>query len=426
LKVEYNEETPVRKSLTFEIEPEVVSREIESRAQEYARKVKLPGFRAGKVPAHVIRQRFRDQVLQDVAEKIVNKVVPEELEGRGLKPLASPKVTDLKIDEDQPMTFKAVFETLPFVQLPEYRGLPAKGRRVSVTEEDVDKEVDRLREEAARYDPIEGRAALEGDFALLDVAWKPVEGGGRGGRDENTMVELGSADNHADLNAALVGMSPGETRDVRLVYPADHPSPRLQGRTVDYTVSMKAIKQKLVPAADDDLAKDLGDFDSLAALRQGLRKGLEEAEERRVDREVKGALVEALVQRASLEVPEALVERHMMARTESAARGLASQGIDPSKAGVDWSRYRDSQREQSVSAAKADILLDEVARQEGIETSDAELDAEVERLAERMRKSKEALRHQMEKEGDLDALRARIREEKVLDLLKAHAELSFE
>jgi trigger factor len=425
VKVEYNEETAVRKSLSFEIEKEVVSREIASRAQEYARKVKLPGFRAGKVPPGVIRQRFRDQVLQDVAEKIVNKVVPEELEGRGLRPLANPKVTDLKIDEDQPMTFKAVFETLPIVELPDYKGLSARVRRATVAEEDVDKELDRLRDEAARFDPVEGRPAREGDFALLDVAWRPGEGG-RGGRDENTMVEIGSADNHADLNAALVGMSPGETRDVHLVYGADHPSPRMAGRTVDYTVTLKAVKQKLVPAADDDFAKDLGEFDSLAALRESLRQGLLAAEERRIDREVKAALVEGLVQRSSLEVPEALVERHMLARTETAARSLAVQGIDPTKAGVDWGRYRDAQREESVRAAKADILLDEVARREGIEVTEAELDAEVARLAERARKSKEALLRQMEKEGDLGALRARIREEKTLDMLKAAGELSFE
>ena len=425
MKVEYGEETSVRKSLSFEIDKDVVSREIESRAQEYAKKVKLPGFRAGKVPTRVIKQRFRDQVLQDVAEKIVNKVVPEELEGRGLHPLASPQVTDLKIDEDQPMTFKAVFETLPLVELPEYKGLPAQVRKAKVAEEDVDKELDRLREEAARFDPIEGRPAREGDFALLDVAWKGSEGA-RGGRDENTMAEVGSADNHADLNAALVGMSPGETKDVRLVYGEDTPSKRLAGKTVDYTVAMKALKQKLVPAADDDFAKDLGELDSLAALRQSLRQGLEAAEERRIDREVKAALVQALVQRASLEVPEALVERHMLARTESAARSLALQGIDPTKAGVDWTRYRESQREEAVGAAKADILLDEIARRERVEVSEAELDAELARLAERMRKSKEALRLQMEKDGDLGALRARIREEKTLDLLKADARLNFE
>lgn len=425
LKVEYNEETSVRKSLSFEIDKDVVAHEIEGRAQEYARKLKLPGFRAGKVPAGVVKQRFREQVLQDAAERIVNKVVPEELQGRGLRPLASPQVTDLKIDEDQPMTFKAVFETLPIVELPEYRGLPAEVKPARVGDEELERELDRLRDEAARFDPIQERPAREGDFALLDVAWRPVAGG-RGGRDENTLVELGSADNHPDLNAALLAMSPGQTRDVRLVYAADHPSPRLAGKTVDYTVTLKELKQKVVPEADDDFAKDLGEFDSLEALKQDLRRRLQAAEERRADRDAKAALVQALVQRASLEAPEVLVERHMLARTESAARSLALQGIDPAKAGVDWGRYRDAQREEAVSAAKADILLDEIARREGIEVSQAELDAELGRLAERLRKSREALRLQMEKDGDLSALRARLREDKVLDLLKANARLTFE
>jgi trigger factor len=132
------------------------------------------------------------------------------------------------------------------------------------------------------------------------------------------------------------------------------------------------------------------------------------------------------VEQARFEVPEALVERHMNARTENAARGLAYQGIDPSKLGMDWKQYRESQRDESVKAARADILLDEIARREGIETLDAELDAELGRFAERVGKSKEALRAQMEKEGDLAALRARIREEKTLDLLRANARLDFE
>jgi trigger factor len=191
-------------------------------------------------------------------------------------------------------------------------------------------------------------------------------------------------------------------------------------------VTLKAIKTKVVPAADDEFAKDLGEFGSLAELRDAVRKRLQAVEDRRADREARNALVEALVARAGFEVPEALVERHMMARTENAARGLALQGIDPTKVGMDWRQYRDSQREESVKAAKADILLDEIARREGIEVLDAEVDAEVGRLAERMRRPKEAVRKQMEQEGDLGAVRARIREDKTLDLLKANARLDFE
>ena len=141
MKVEYVEETSVRKALSFEIESELVEKEIEERARDYARKVKLPGFRPGKVPADVIKRRFRQQVMDDAAEAIVNRVVFEELEGRGLRPLASPRVVDLKIDENQPMTFRAVFETLPFVDVPDYRGTEVKTREAVVSEEDLDREI---------------------------------------------------------------------------------------------------------------------------------------------------------------------------------------------------------------------------------------------------------------------------------------------
>ena len=220
-------------------------------------------------------------------------------------------------------------------------------------------------------------------------------------------------------------MSPGETRTVRISYTEDDPRAR-GGGTLDYTLTLKALKQKVLPEVDDEFAKDLGDWGSLEELRDALRKRLLASEERKIDREVKNALVESLAERASFEVPEALVERHMSARTETAARGLAVQGIDPTKVGVDWRQYREAQREDSVKAAKADILLDEIARREGIEVMDGEIEAEVGRFAERTGKSREVVRAKMEKDGDIAALRARIREEKTLDLLKANARLDFE
>src|SRR5205814_3838001 len=142
-----------------------------------------------------------------------------------------------------------------------------------------------------------------------------------------------------------------------------------------------------------------------AELRDKLRRQLTAADERRLDREAKNALLEALVQRASFEVPEALVERHMLARTENAARGLALQGLDPARVGVDWEKYRDGQRQESLQSARADILLDEIARREGVEALDSDVEAEVARYAERLKKTKEAVRARMEKEGDLAALR---------------------
>jgi trigger factor len=424
VKVDYVEESSVRKALTFEVEPEKVQVEIDARAKELAKRVKLPGFRPGKVPVEVVKQRFKDEILGEAAEAIVNKVVFDELDGRGLKPLAPPKVEEVKLEEGQPMSFKAVFETLPLVELPDWKGLRVSARGAKVTDEDVAKEIDKLREEAARYDAVEEeRATRSGDFVLLDLVWKPVDGG-KGGRDENALIEIGHDGNHKDMNAGLEGLRLGETKDIEVAWGADA-APQIAGKTVRYTVTLKGIKKKVVPEKDDEFAKDLGEFDSLAALEDKIRQQLQASEERRADRDVKGALVEALVAKAGFEVPEALVERHMSARAESLVRGLAYQGIDPRKLGVDWKQYRESTREDSVKAARADILLDEIARREGIETRDAELDAEIARIADRSGRPREQVRAQLTKEGDLGALASRIREEKTLDLLKSNASIEL-
>jgi trigger factor len=423
LKVDYIEETSVRKALAFEVEPEVVQAEIDRRARELARKVKLPGFRPGKIPADIVKKRFRSEILGDAAESIVNRVVFDELEGRGLKPVGSPRVEGLKIDEGQPLTFRAVFETLPLIELPDWKGLRVSVRGPGVTDEDVRKEIDRLREEAARFDPVEDRPTTRGDHVVVDLVWKPREGG-KGGRDEGALIEIGNEGNHEDMNRGLERMTVGETRDIDVAW-GPEAAPSVAGKTVRYTVTLKGIKRKVVPEADDEFAKDLGDYGSLDELRDKVRRQLEAADERRVERDTRAALVDALVAKAGFDVPEALVEHHMTARAESLARGLAYRGIDPRRVGVDWREYRESTREDSVKAARADILLDEIARREGIEVQDAEVEAEVARLAERAGKSKEALRLQMQKDGDLGALYARMREEKTLDLLKASASIEL-
>ncbi len=424
MKVEYIEETPVKKALAFEVEPELVAAEIDKRAKELARKVKLPGFRPGKTPLDVVKRRFHGEILGEAAEAIVNKVVFDELEGRGLRPLAPPKVEEVKLDEGQPMTFKAVFEILPIVELPDWKGLEVKVKGPAVADEDVEKELERLREEASRFEPVEeARPTQAGDFVLLDLFWKPLEGG-KGGHDENALIEVGNPGNHEQMNKGLLGLTDGERREIDVAWGADA-APAVANKTVRYTVTLKGIKKKVTPLADDEFAKDLGEFENLAQLREKIRSQLQAAEERRVDRETKAGLIEALAARAGFEVPEALVERHMSARTENLARGLAYQGIDPRKVGVNWNDYRESTRDDSVKAARADILLDEIARREGVQVTEPEIDAEVARLATRAGRSKEAVRAQLAKEGELSAIAARIREEKTLDLLKSNATIEL-
>ena len=423
MKVDYIEETSVRKALVFEVDPEVVQTEIDRGARKLSKKARLPGFRPGKIPADVVKRRFREDILSETAETIVNKYVFKELDDRGLKPLASPRVEDLRIAEGEPMSFRAVFETLPLVEVPDWKGLRVSVAGANVTDEDVDKEIDRLREEAARYEPVEPRPTEKGDHVVVDLTWTPRDGS-KGGHDDNAMIEIGHEGNHEDMNAALEGMSVDETKQVDVTWGPDA-APAIAGKTVGYEMTVKGIKNKVVPEADDEFAKDLGEFDSLDALKAKIREQREASEERRVDRDVRSALVEALVGKVSFEVPETLVEHHMTARTENLARGLAYQGLDPRKVDINWREYRESQRENSVKAARADILLDEIATRQDIQVLDAEVDAEIARLAEGAGKSPEAVRAQMEKEGDLASVKGRIREEKTLDLLKANASIEL-
>lgn len=423
MQVDYIEETTVRKALAFEIEPEIIQAEIDRAAKALAKKAKIPGFRPGKIPANVVKRRFREDILSETAEVIVNKYVFKELDGRGLKPITQPRVEDLRIAEGEPMTFKAVFETLPIVEIPDWKGLRVSVKDANVSEEDVDQEVDRLREEAARYEPVDPRPTEKGDHVVVDLTWTPRDGSA-GGRDEKAMIEIGHEGTHEDMNAALEGMSIDETKDVDVSWGPDA-APAIAGKTVGYSMTLKGIKKKVVPEADDEFAKDLGEFDSLDALKERIRGQQQTQEDRRLERETRAALVEALVAKVSFEVPEALVEHHMTARTENLARGLAYQGLDPRKVDIDWRQYRESQRENSVKAARADILLDEIATHEGLEVADSEVEAEIARLAEGAGKSPEALKAQMEKEGDLVNVRGRIREEKTLDLLKANASIEL-
>jgi trigger factor len=423
LKVDYIEETSVRKALAFELDKETVQAEIDRRAKDLAKKARLPGFRPGKTPPNVVKQRFKSEIYSEAAEALVNKVVFQELEGRGLKPLAPPQVDDLQMEEGEPMTFRAVFEILPLVDAPEWKGLRVSGPGAKVSDEDIEKQIDQLREQAARFDPVEDRPSKKGDHVVVDLVWEPRDGG-KGGRDENALIEVGHEGNHADMNKALEGMSIDETKDIDVTWGPDA-APAVAGKKIRYTATLKGIKDKIVPAADDEFAKDLGEFDSLAELQDKVRKQLEEGEERRVERDTRAALIDALAAKASFEVPDVLIEHHMTQRTEGLARGLAQQGLDPRKVGVDWREYRESQRDNALKEAKADVLLGEIARREDVKVLDAEVQAEVARLAEGMGKSPEALRLQLQKDGDLGGISSRIREEKILDLLKANATIEL-
>jgi trigger factor len=242
---------------------------------------------------------------------------------------------------------------------------------------------------------------------------------GKPKQDENVLVEVGHADNHKDLNAGLVGMSPGETRTIRLVQEEAQVSPPKAERAVEYTVTLKAIKTKVVPAADDEFAKDLGDFASLDALRTRVRADLEHEATHEADRELRSALMKQLATRVTFEVPPALLEREIDRRVEEFVRRLIDQQIDPMKTNINWEDFRERQKE--AEAVRGALVLDEVARRERIAVTREEIEAEIAKYAERSGRTPAAVRARLEKEGGIGRLYSGLRRERAIDFLLSRA-----
>ncbi|OFV89793.1 MAG: trigger factor [Acidobacteria bacterium RIFCSPLOWO2_12_FULL_65_11] len=421
MKIEFVDVNETRKNVRVEIPSLVVDAEIDRVARRYSQTARVPGFRPGKTPPRVIRQRFKDQILHDVAHDLVPRAVDEALRERGVEAIDTPDVRDVTIEEGQPLTFTAVFDTVPAFDPGEYSTIALTRPSSRVEEEAVTLALERLRVRAARYEPVEGRAIESGDTLVVDLA---RDDKGQVDTRESVSIELGSKANPPGFDEPLMGLTTGATKTFQIRYPSDYAISELANAEVTYTVTVRAIKTRVLPNLDDELAKDLGDFATLDALRSRVREDLEHEARHASEREIRAELMKQLAARVPFEVPISLVERDMDRRLEEFGRRLMEQKIDPSQAGIDWAAFRESQREVAREAVGAALALDQVARRERIEATDEEIEQEVGRFAERMGRAPAVVRAQLEKEGGFSRVRAGLRREKSIDFLMARATIS--
>jgi trigger factor len=423
MKVEFADVNETRKRLTVEIPAETVDAEFGRLAARLARTAKVPGFRPGKVPASVIRQRFKDDILHEIAQGLVPKAIDEALGQRAYDPVDTPDVHDVVIEPGQPLTFTAEFDTLPEFDPGDYRGIALRKPAVAIAETAVEEALERLRQRAARFEPVDGRPLAAHDWATVDLAREILSGERKGPREshENVTIELGSASNPPGFDEHLIGLEPGGSATFTVTYPADAPVAEMAGAEVRYEVTLKGIRQRIVPTLDDEFAKDLGNFETLADLRARVRQDLEHEAEHEADREVRGALLADLATRVPFTLPEVLVERELDRRIDELARRLVEQRVDPRTAGIDWQEFRTSQQTAAIDTVKATLVLDEVARRDDIVVSDEALDAEVQRFAERSGRTPAA---QIEQDNGLARLRHGLRRERTIDFLLANASIT--
>jgi len=435
MKTEFTEVSDTRKNLSFEIPTDVLDAEIDRVARGYSRTARVPGFRPGKVPASVVKQRYREQILYDVAHDLIPRLVGDALRERGLEPVATPDIRDVVLEEGQPMTFVADFETLPPIDPGDYTGLTLRKPPAVLEVGAVDRALEQLRQRAARWHPVEDRPAGTGDTLLLDLARTrrtglieiPGEGPSRSSDDkpelmQNVSIELGAKANPPGFDTQLSGSNAGEARSFTVSYPQDYEVPELAGATVDYDATIKGIRRKELLPLDDDFAKEVSELETLDALRDRVREDLQKGAEHDAEHQVRFELLQTLASRLKT-APDVLVDQEIERRLEDFVRRLMEQGVDPTKANIDWADFRERQRGPSADTVRSTLVLDEIARRESIDADDADITGEVERFAERAGRTPAAVRARLEKEGGLDRIRAGIRREKTVTWILEKAQI---
>jgi trigger factor len=422
MKTELTDINETQKTIRIEIPTEVVDAEINRIARDYTKQARIPGFRPGKVPPTLVKQRFREQILHDVMHGLIPRAVDEALQARGIEPVDTPDIKDVALREGHPLTFTAAVETVPPVDPGDLSTVTLREASTEVDEAAVEQAIQRLRSQAAKFEPVEGRPVADGDSVVLDIERRAA--GEEPERHEGVTVELGSPANPPDFDANLTGLTPGETKTFTVRFPESYPVPDMAGAEVTYTVAVKEIRRKVLPEIDDEFAKDLGAFDSLDALRERVRTDLQAEAEEAARRQLRNDLLRQLAERVTFRVPAVLVEREIDRRLEEFVRQLMQQRIDPRQSGIDWGQFRESQREAAQAAVASALVLDEVARRENLTVAPEDVDKEIEAYATRAGRTPAAIRAQIEKEGGLGRLAAGLRREKAVDFALSRAKMT--
>jgi trigger factor len=432
VKTEFADLTETKKSVVVEIPSEIVDAQIDRVARSYSRQARIPGFRQGKVPPTLIKKRFREQILHDVAHELIPRAIDEALRERGLEPVDTPDVKDVQVDEGQALTFTATFETLPPIDPGPLETISLRRPAVTLEDNAVEQTLSQLQTRAARFEPVEGRGIQDGDTVTLDVdrgpAISPSTGSGakedKGGHHHDVVVEIGGKANPPGFDDELKGLEPGAEKSFSIHYPEDYAVKEMANTDVAYTVKVKDIRTRALPALDDEFAKDVGEFETLQALRDRIQQDLQREAEAEAERNLRGDLLKELASRLTVDVPDSLIEREIDRRTEEFARRLMDQKIDPRRANINWDQFRDSQREASLDSVKSALVLDEIARRENVTITEEDVEKDVAQYAERSGLTPAAVRARLEKEGALSRLAAGLRREKTMDYVLSHAQVT--
>ncbi len=427
--------TDCLKELTLEIGVDDVQTEYDKAYETYARHAKVPGFRQGKVPKAVVKQRFAKDIKGEVINQLVPHALGHAMEEQKLRVIGSPEVNpdEIVLVEGATLKFTARVTVVPDYELKNYSGLKLTKRVARIKDESVEIVMADLRDRAAQLVPVEDRPSQTGDFVSVNLVGKfiaPVEEEDL--TTEDLVIELGGEGVQTDFNEHLSGLKEGEVKNFTVVYPADFPSQGLAGKTLEFTATINSVKFKELPELDDDFAQEIAEeykeeYQTLAAMRERIRENLQERAEQDAEIGLRDDLLEAIAKEYDFTLPEPLVERQANTRLQEFVQRLMRSGVSPQAAqNINWAERQTEERQRAESDVRIALLLGSISEAEKVEVTREDLDQEIERIAESVGQSPEEVEARLTKDDSLSSIENRLRSEKVIDLLISKSEVTVE
>jgi trigger factor len=419
MKVEMQELGACARRLEIEIAPESVKKELDQAYRELAKRVSIRGFRKGKIPRPVLERYHRSSVEDEVLQKLIPSSFQQAVKDQGLRAVGQPKLDDIKLDEAKALHYIATVEVLPDIALQTYGGWELTKEVRVVTEADVERELQELQNRHISLVSIEeDRPVQEGDYVLISFEGfrdgQPVQGS----KAENYALVVGSKTVIENVDRGIVGMRKGEVRDIPVQFPETYQNRSMAGQEIVFRVTVNEIKERVLPALNDEFAKEAAGVDTLAELKDKLRKNQEEIAEREARRALHEVIITHLIEANPFELPPGMVEAETETLSVDLQRQLRPQQGDATPVQI-TEEVRDQLREQAITRIKRELLIEEIAKREGITADDRDVEADLQRLAERTEQRLEYIRRQMEQAGALESIRHNILADKVLDFVAA-------
>lgn len=415
--------------LEIEVEPEVVDRGLERAYRDVVKKANIPGFRKGKAPRVLVERHFgKEYLLNEALDKILPDAYYEAVQETEIEPINRPQLELVQAEEGKVLIFKAKVEVKPEVALGEYKGLEAEKPAVEIIDADVDAEIEKLRQRYAKVNSLEEGEVASGDIAVIDFEGFVDGEAFPGGKGENYPLEIGSGSFIPGFEDQLVGAKVGEETEVKVNFPDEYHSSELAGKPATFKVKVSLVRRKELLPVDDELAKDVSEFDTLEELKTDVRNKLKEAAEQKAEFAVRDQVIQKAVANATVEIPEVMIDTRLNMLVNDMGLRLQRQGLsfeDYLKfSGGSMDSVRETLRPEAEKSVRSDLVLESIARTEGIDATDEELNAELEKLAEQYKQDVSTIRATLESQGSMENLQNSIAFQKTIQFLEDNAKIN--